>query len=247
MRWASQQETIGGQRIEGAKETQALDEFTNKTIDRDHAFLLKFAERDMHGPLIRAGGAEAIVGQIGALADAHAGVTDQQKSIPAEIVAAEQLLIEELILLSGEGAWQSFGEPRNVLGADQMGEFRKRLCPSQFLEDRAQMNEQVVAGSGGQRGRLRAQAIHPAEEVGIAAQLIDRAHFRMNGCEVSQELADGAAVVTSRFRIQRGAEGIDSAVQDGSQRMRQRRASDAHEAVPGSGRMCWATARAYCR
>ncbi len=106
---ASQQETIGGQRIEGAKEAQALDEFTNKTIHRDHAFFLQFAERDMHGPLIRAGGAEAIVGQIGALADAHAGVTDQQESIPAEIIAAEQLLVEELILLSGEGTWQCFG------------------------------------------------------------------------------------------------------------------------------------------
>ena len=115
---ASQQETIGGQGIEGAKEAQALDEFTNKTIDRDQTFFLQFAERDMHGPLIRAGGAEAIVGQIDALADAHAGVTDQQKRIPAEIVAAEQLLVEELILLSGEGAWQCFGEPRNVLGAD---------------------------------------------------------------------------------------------------------------------------------
>ena len=109
------------------------------------------------------------------------------------------------------------------------------------------MNEQVATGGGGQRWHLRAQARHPAEEVWIAAQLIERAHLRMNGSEVGQELADGAAVVTSGVRIQRGAEGIDSAVQDGSQRMRQRRASDAHEAVPGSGRMCWATARAYCR
>src|SRR3984893_6455743 len=79
----------------------------------------------------------------------------------------------------------------NVLGADQMGEFRKRLCPSQFLEDRAQINEQVVAGCGGQRRRLRAQARHPAEEVWIAAQLIERAHLMINGSEVSQELADG--------------------------------------------------------
>src|ERR1700688_3792524 len=132
----------------------------------------------MHGPLIRAGGAEAIVGQIGALADGHSSVTDQQESIPAELITAEQLLIEELMLLSGEGSWQSFGEPRNVLGADQMGEFRKRLCPSQFLEDGAQMNEQVATGCGGQRRGLRAQARHPAEEMWIAVQLIDRAHLR---------------------------------------------------------------------
>ena len=109
------------------------------------------------------------------------------------------------------------------------------------------MNEQVAAGCGGQRRRLRAQASHPAEDVGIAAQLIERAHLGMNGSEVSQELADGAAVVTSRVRMERGAQGIDGAVQDRSQRMGKRRAPGAHEAVLGSGRMCWATARAYCR
>ena len=245
--WASQQESISGQGVEGAKESQALNEFTNKAIDRDHALCLQFAERDMNSPLIRAGGAEAIIGQIGALADAHTGVTDQQKRVAAEIIPAEELLVEELILLSGEGAWQSFGEPRNVLTTDEMGEFRKRLGPSQLLEDGTQMNEQVDAGCGGQRGRLRAQARHPAEDVWIATQLIERAYLGMSGAEVSQELADGPAVVTSRLRVQRGAEGVDGAVEDRRQRMSERRASGAHEAVSGSGRMCWATARAYCR
>jgi hypothetical protein len=69
----------------------------------------------------------------------------------------------------------------------------------------------------------------------------------MSGAEVGQELADGPAIVTSRFRMKRGAEGIDGAVEDRSQRMGERRATRAHEAVTGSGRMCWATARAYCR
>ncbi len=95
----------------------------------------------MHGPLIRAGGAEAIVGEIGTFADAHAGVTDQQKRVPAEIVAAEELLLQKLILLRSQRTRESFGETRKVLAADQVGEFRKRLCPSQFLEDGAQMNE----------------------------------------------------------------------------------------------------------
>ncbi len=123
---ACQEPSIGRQRIEGAKESQALNEFTNKTIYRDHAFVVQFAERHMHRPLIRAGGAEAIDGQIGALSDADAGVTDQQKSVTAQIVAAEELLLEELILLCGERARQSFGETRNILAADQMREFRKQ-------------------------------------------------------------------------------------------------------------------------
>ena len=60
----------------------------------------------MNRPLIGAGGAEATARQIRALTDAYAGVTNEQKSVTAQIVAAEELLLEELILLCGEGAWQ---------------------------------------------------------------------------------------------------------------------------------------------
>src|ERR1700680_311890 len=116
-----------------------------------------------------------------------------------------------------------------------MGEFRKRLCPSQFLEDGAQMNEQVATGCGGQRRGLRAQGRHPAEEMWSAVQWIDRAHLRMNGSKVSQELADGAAVVTSRVRMERGAERIDRAVQGRRQRMGGGRGPGADGAGLGSG------------
>ena len=43
----------------------------------------------MHGPLILAGGGEAIIGQISTLADAHAGVANQQKRVTSEIIPAE--------------------------------------------------------------------------------------------------------------------------------------------------------------
>jgi hypothetical protein len=56
-------------------------------------------------------------------------VPDQQKHIPTEIVATEELLLEKLILLCGKRTRESFGETGNVLAADQMGEFRERLCP----------------------------------------------------------------------------------------------------------------------
>ena len=170
--WTGQEPSIGRQRIEGAKESEALDEFTNKRIHRDHAFCFELAERHMNRPLIRAGGAEAIEGQIGALADAHAGVANQQKGIAAQIIAAEELLLQELILLCGERAWKSLREARNVLAADQMGEFRKLFRPSQFVEDAAQSDEPVDIGCGRQRRRLRVQARHPAEDVWLAAQLV---------------------------------------------------------------------------
>ena len=91
----------------------------------------------MNSPLIRARGTETVAPQIGTFTDAHAGVTNQQKSITAQIVAAEKFLLEELILLCRERAWQPSGATWNVPAADQMREFRKLLCPSQFLEDAA--------------------------------------------------------------------------------------------------------------
>jgi hypothetical protein len=100
--WARREPSIGRQRIEGAKESKSLDEFTRRSIDGDHAFGVELAERDMNRPLIGPGGSKAIRGQIGTLADAHAGVADQQHGIATKIVAAEKLLLEGLILFDGE-------------------------------------------------------------------------------------------------------------------------------------------------
>ena len=59
---------------------------------------------------------------------------------------------------------------RNILGADQMDEFRMLLHPSQLREDAAERQEQINIGCGYQRRRLGAQAGHPAEDVGITAE-----------------------------------------------------------------------------
>ena len=73
--------SIGGQRIEGAEEAQAVNEIADEGIAGDHAFGFELAEGDMNGPLIRACGAQAIEGQICTLADAHAGAAEQQKDV----------------------------------------------------------------------------------------------------------------------------------------------------------------------
>src|ERR1700680_3836335 len=118
----------------------------------------------MNSPLIRARGTETVAHQIGTFTDAHAGVTNQQKSITAQIVAAEKFLLEELILLCRERALKPSGATWNVPAADQMREFRKL-----FLEDAAEMDEKVDTGCCRQWRRLRTQARHPAEDVWIAA------------------------------------------------------------------------------
>jgi len=91
---AGEQSAVGGQRIERAKESQAMDEITNKRIDGNHAFRFQFAEGNVYCPLIGAGGAEAIEGEVDALANAHACVTHQQKSVGAQIVASQELLLQ---------------------------------------------------------------------------------------------------------------------------------------------------------
>ena len=215
-----------------------MHEFTNKPIHGDHTFGLQLAERHMNRPLIRRGGAKAIARQIGALANAHAGVANQQKGVAAQIVAANQLLLQELILLCGERTWEPLGEAWNIRGADQMSEFRKLFHPSEFLENEAEMDEQVDTGSRRQWRCLRTQARHPAEDV-ITAQLTQRAHLGMNGAEIGQKVASSPTVVTSSVRMERSAARVDSTIKGGSQPMLEWGPSSAvHDEVTGSGRMC---------
>ena len=84
------------------------------------------------------------------------------------------------------------------------------------MEGPAQRNQQVDVGGGRQWRRLGAQMGHPAEDVGIAAQLRERPDLGMMAAEIDQEVADGPAVVASRVGIERGAERLDGAV-EGSQ------------------------------
>ena len=116
-------------RIERTEEAKTLDEFTDKRVYRDHPFGFQLAERHMNRPLIRAGGVETIEGKIDGFADAHAGVAKQQEDVGAEIIAAEQFLLEELILLRRQGAGQASGSARNVLATEQLSQLGK-LCAS---------------------------------------------------------------------------------------------------------------------
>src|SRR6266568_7842481 len=148
---ASQEPSISRQWIEGTKESEALDQFTNKGIHWDHAFRLEFAKRDVNRPLVLARRAEALKRQIGTLANAHASVANQQKGVAAQIVTADQLFLQELILLCSKRPRKPSREARNVLAADQMCELRKRFRPGQFIEDAAQGDEQVDIGCCRQR------------------------------------------------------------------------------------------------
>ena len=94
-----QEPSIRRQRIKETKESEALHEFAYKGVDGDHTFGFELAEWDVNRPLIGPGRAKAVVGQVGAFTNAHAGVANQEKDIATEIVAAEEFLLQEFVLL----------------------------------------------------------------------------------------------------------------------------------------------------
>src|SRR5262249_1346705 len=97
-----------------------MHELTHKRVHGDHALGLELAERHVNRPLIGSGRAKAVEGQIGTFTDAHGGVANQQKDIATQIVAAEEFLLQQLVMLCGEWAWKSLRAARNILAADEV-------------------------------------------------------------------------------------------------------------------------------
>ncbi len=120
---------------------------------------LEFSERDMNGPLFWSRGAQAVIREIDAFTDTHAGRAEQQEDISAEIVAAHELLLQELILLGGEGGrGGSMGRARNAPRAAASGPVqRDGWCRANTLmEDGAQSEEPADTGCRG----LGAESAH---------------------------------------------------------------------------------------
>ena len=61
----------------------------------------------------------------------------------------------------------------NVVTAEQMGEGRKLLGPSELIQHTAQVDHTVHACGRGQWRVVRSQAGQPTEDMRIAAQLIE--------------------------------------------------------------------------
>ena len=87
--WTGQEPTVKRERVERTEEAQTMNKLTNKRVNRDHALRLQLPERNVNGPLIRAGIVEAVIGKINAFPDAHSGVAHQQQDIGGQIIAAE--------------------------------------------------------------------------------------------------------------------------------------------------------------
>jgi hypothetical protein len=83
-------------------------------------------------------------------------VANEQKGISAKIIATKELVLQELVLPWIERPREPSREAWNILSSDQIGQFRKPLRPSQFVEDAAQGDEEVDIGRCGQWRLLQA-------------------------------------------------------------------------------------------
>jgi hypothetical protein len=98
-------------------------------------------------------------------------MAQQQEEVGGKIIAAEQLLLEESIVLSGQGARETLRSAGDVVVAEEMRQVGKLSSPGQFLENAAQRQQVTDVDFRGQGRRLRAEMDKPAEDVRITAQL----------------------------------------------------------------------------
>jgi hypothetical protein len=144
-----------------------LDQYTDKRVNRDHSLCLQLAEGYVNGPSIRSDVAKAIPRKVDTFTDAHACMALQQEEVGRQIIAAEQLLLDGLILLRRQGAGEALRRPRRILATDQMGQIGKLCGPGKFLQDAPQTHEsRDVDGR-----RQGAQVGEPTEDMRVTAQL----------------------------------------------------------------------------
>ena len=229
-----QKPSIGRQRIQRAEEAQAMYKITDEGIDGDHAFGLEFAKGDMNRPLVWPSGVQTVIGEINAFANTHASVAEQEEDISAEIVAAPEALLEELILLGGKRSWQSVGRAWDILAQQEVSEFSAMGGASQLMEDGAQSKEPADASRGCQRRILGAQVRHPSEDMGISAQLFETSNLRICGAKIDEEVAYHHVVTTRAAGGEGGAQRLDSMRKSWHEGMLEGRTAPAlHEEILG--------------
>jgi len=75
--WTGQEAAVKREWVERAEEAQAMNDLTNKQVDRDHALGFQLPERDVNRPSIWASIMEAVVLKINTFPDTHSGVAHQ--------------------------------------------------------------------------------------------------------------------------------------------------------------------------
>jgi hypothetical protein len=83
-----------------------------------------------------------------------------------------QLVLYALILFGSQGTWKKVIPAGHIVANEQMSKSGELLGPSQLFQQAAQADDSRGDGELGQGRRVGAQPCQPAEDVGIAVQLL---------------------------------------------------------------------------
>src|ERR1035441_1465760 len=126
----------------------------------------------MKRPLSGRERAQAIEGEIDTLTDADTGVADEQKRVAGDIVAAQELLLDEAILFRSQWTRKPGIGLRHVIGMEETDQSGKFVKPGQFLHQTAQRENVQGARTLDQWWLLRGEPCQPAQNVRLPSQLV---------------------------------------------------------------------------
>src|SRR5262249_42139270 len=141
--------------------------------------------------------------------------------------------------------WQPLRSTRNVLATDQMGQVGDLCAPGKLLQHAS--HKKQACNVDGRHQVVRAQIDKPAENMGIAAQLLERPNGGMLVTKIDQKAAGDGPILTDGSWSKGCGQRVNRSLELLHQGMFQRSvAAEFHDVLPGMGRMCCATALAYC-
>src|ERR1700676_3043266 len=129
---------LGGSRR--TQRTDPVDQLTDRGIHRNPAFGFELAQWHMDGPLTGAERAQTIEREVGTFADAYAGVTQKQQDVTNEVIAPQQFLLDQLILLGSQRSWQVVLLAGNIVATEQMSKTWELLGPGEFFQHPPQVD-----------------------------------------------------------------------------------------------------------
>ena len=226
------------------KETETMDDLLDGAVNGHQALCIELAERNVQCPLAGRDRAQAIEGKIDTLTDPYAGVTNQQESIAGNVVAANELFLNETILLGRQRPREAVIETGKVVGMKQACQGGLLVKPSQFFHDAAQGDDMQTASALDQPQLLRGEPAKPAQKV-IPPKLIERLDSSMILAQVAEKVLDSCAITALRGGTQRRRHGLDGGEEGLLQWMNDGNANATH-ARDGTGRISCAMARTYC-
>src|SRR5215467_11510326 len=128
----------------------------------------------------------------------------------------------------------------NIVTAQQMGKGRELVGPGEFFQHTAQVDHTVRTCDRGQWWVVRPQERQPTEDMGVAAQLIERPNRRIPSAEISQKEPDGSTIGGDRRISHRSRNRFRRWPEELRQRMRREwKTFSFHGCNGGTGRMCW--------